>query len=108
MSFISNGQRRYLRKQAHHLKPIVQIGKLGVTDNLIKAVDEALERLELIKVKFNDGQDDKHEVAEFIATETRSDLVQVVGNVMIFFRYQHDPEKRQIDLPRREDEDDDY
>jgi RNA-binding protein len=105
MSSISNGQRRYLRKQAHHLKPTVQIGKLGVTDNLVKAVDDALERLELIKVKFNDGQDDKRELAEFIAAETQSDVVQVVGNVVIFFRYQQDPEKRQVDLPRREDDD---
>lgn len=100
MSFLNGSQRRYLRQQAHHLKPTVQIGKNGVTSMLIEAVDESLERHELIKVKFNEGQDDKRALAEQIAGETSSDLVQLIGNIFVLFRYQHDPSRRKVDLPR--------
>ena len=47
---ITSKQRAYLRKISHELEPIFQIGKDGVTDALIKGVDEALEKREILKV----------------------------------------------------------
>lgn len=104
MPTLNSGQRRYLRQQAHHLRPTVQIGKNGITGTLIEAIDEALEDHELIKVKFNGAQDDKRDLATLIAGETKSELVQVIGNVLVLFRYQHDPNRRKVELPRSGDD----
>ena len=49
---INSKQRSKLRSLAHHLKPIVNIGKLGITEGSISSIDEALDSHELIKVKF--------------------------------------------------------
>ncbi len=104
MPTLNSGQRRYLRQQAHNLRPTVQIGKNGITGTLIEAVNGALEDHELIKVKFNGAQDDKRDLATQIAGQTKSELVQVIGNVVVLFRYQHDPHRRKVELPRSEDD----
>lgn len=104
MPTLSGGQRRYLRQTAHHLKPTVQIGKNGLTETVITAIDEALDLRELIKVKLNETQDDKRDLAAHLASQTESELVQVIGNTIVLFRYQHDPSKRKVEIPRGDDE----
>lgn len=41
---LTGKQKRYLRKEAHHLDPIFQIGKGGLNENMIEQVKEALEK----------------------------------------------------------------
>ena len=48
---ISGKERSYLKSLAHDLKPIVNIGKNSLTDEVITSIDEALEKRELIKIK---------------------------------------------------------
>ena len=72
--------------------------KHGVTENLLKMVEDSLNAHELIKVKFNEYKDDKREYSEDIANRTDSNLVRVIGNVAIFYRQNEDPEKRLISL----------
>ncbi len=62
-------------------------------------VDRTLEAHELIKVKFLDFQDEKHELSETIAEQLHTILIGVVGNVAILYREQSDPDKRKITLP---------
>ena len=50
---LSSKQRKFLRSKAHHLKPVVIIGKADIGDYVIKTVDECLKSHELVKVKFN-------------------------------------------------------
>lgn len=93
-------QLRHLRALAHDLKPIVQVGKNGVTDAVIKELDQALLAHELVKVKIGgespaDGADLDARLAELSAT-----FVGQVGNVAIVYR--RHPEKPRIELPRRE------
>lgn len=97
---LTQKQRQYLRKSAHDLKPIVQIGKNGLSDQLIDSVDQVLHTHELIKVKFNDFQDEKQEISEQIAGRTGAALVYVIGNTAILYRQSSDPEKRAVILPR--------
>ena len=98
MEELSSGQRKKLRSMAHHLAPVGYVGKNGLTEAVIAAVDEALEDHELLKVKFNDHKDEKREISAELAARTRSHVVGIIGNIAILFRYQHDPEKRKIDL----------
>ena len=47
---VTGKQRAYLRKLGHGIEPIFQIGKDGVTDTLLRGIDEALEKREILKV----------------------------------------------------------
>ena len=95
---LTSKQRKILEKQAHDLSPVVIIGQHGVTENLLKMVEDSLKAHELIKVKFNEYKDDKREYSEDIANRTDSNLVRVIGNVAIFYRQNEDTEKRLISL----------
>jgi RNA-binding protein len=99
MAQLTTGQRQHLRRLAHDLRPLIQIGKQGVTPGALHSIDEALGANELIKIKFADFQDEKTELSQMIADETRSELVGIVGNVATLYRVNPDPEKRRISLP---------
>jgi len=98
MDEMTSAQRKQLRALAHHLRPVCYVGKQGVTDALVAAVDEALDDHELIKVKFVDCKTRRKELAPEIAQRTRAHLAGLIGNVAILYREQRDPEKRQIML----------
>jgi RNA-binding protein len=99
MDKLKGSQKKYLRAQAHHLKPLVIVGTKGVTGQLIGSVDLALKDHELIKVKFGEFKESKKEISEEIATATKSELVGLIGNIAILYRRHSDPEKRKIKLP---------
>ncbi|HSG38081.1 MAG TPA: ribosome assembly RNA-binding protein YhbY [Thermoanaerobaculia bacterium] len=98
MPEITGAQRKYLRGMAHHLTPLVQVGKNGLTDAVVKSIDEALDIHELIKVRMGEPED-KKAMADEIAQRTRSARVGLIGHIVILYRRQPDPEKRTIDLP---------
>lgn len=77
-------QRRTLRALGHHLKPVVQIGGQGVTEQVIAATQAALRDHELIKVRIIEG--DRHELAGALAEATKSELAQLIGRVALLFR----------------------
>jgi RNA-binding protein len=99
MDKLKGSQKKYLRAQAHHLKPLVIIGAKGVTDQLIGSVDLVLKDHELIKVKFGEFKESKKEISEEIAKATKSELVGLIGNIAIFYRQNPAPEKRKIKIP---------
>ena len=95
---LTGKQRRHLRALAHPLKPIVQVGKDGIDEGLVKAIDQALADHELVKVKIGEGANlDRHEAADAIAAQTRSEVAQVLGNIVVLYR--PDPDEPQITLP---------
>ncbi|HUS32812.1 MAG TPA: ribosome assembly RNA-binding protein YhbY [Kofleriaceae bacterium] len=96
---LTGKQRRHLRALAHDMKPIVQIGKGGIDGGLISALDQALSDHELVKVKVGENAGvDRHEAAENLATATKSQVAQVLGNMLLLYR--PDPDDPQIELPR--------
>jgi RNA-binding protein len=99
MPSLSSGQRQWLRKSAHDLRPMAQIGKNGLTEQIVKTVNEALEANELIKVKFVDHQDQRQALSATLAEETGSALVSVIGNIAILYRQNPDRERRVVALP---------
>jgi RNA-binding protein len=83
---LTNAQIRALKAQAQRLKAILKIGKDGLSSEFIAALDEALKHNELLKVKFDDHKEQKHELAPQLAEKTDSHLVTRVGNVVVLYR----------------------
>ncbi|MEG0253965.1 MAG: ribosome assembly RNA-binding protein YhbY [Vagococcus sp.] len=80
-------QKRFLRSEAHHLDPLVQIGKNGVSETLLDQVDELLERRELIKVSLLQNTDEEAKVvAEIFETTLHCHVVQIIGRILVVFR----------------------
>jgi RNA-binding protein len=101
MGKLKGFQKKYLRGLAHSLKPVVLIGQKGLTDDLVKSSDQALERHELIKVKFNEfkEKDQKTEITEELCKRTKAEIAGTIGHIAILYRGQKDPEKKKIFLP---------
>lgn len=80
-------QRQYLKGLAHPLAPVVQVGTAGVTDAVVAAIDEALERHELIKVKLGKGHGgERAPTAADLAARCDAALCQVIGRVVVLYR----------------------
>ena len=99
MNKLAGFQRKYLRGLAHELKPVVMIGKSGLTDAVHAMIDQALTDHELIKIKFVDFKDEKEVLSLDIATKSKSENVGGIGNIVIFYRQQEDIKKRKIKIP---------
>ncbi len=96
---MNSKQRAYLRGLANNLTSIFQIGKNGISDNLIKQIDDALEARELIKLNVLDtSPDEAINIANSLAHNTNSELVQIVGNKITLFRQKKKDSK--INLPK--------
>ena len=100
MKRLTNTQKQYLRRMAHDMKPVVQIGKNGLTDQVHAAIDHELSAHELIKVKFVDFKEQRKELTDDLVAMSNSMLIGLIGNVAVLYREQADPEKRSIELPR--------
>lgn len=84
---MNSKQRAFLRSLANNITSIFQVGKNGISENLIKQVDDALEARELIKLNvLETSPDDIEEVANSIAEKTNSTLVQIMGNKITLYR----------------------
>lgn len=95
---LTGKQKRFLRGLGTNLDPIVQIGKLGVSENAIHSLQEALAARELVKTKvLKNCLEDPQEVAEELAQVTGAHLVQVVGRNILLYRPSED--KPKIELP---------
>lgn len=95
---LTGKQKRFLRKQAHHVNALFQIGKHGVTPNLLNQLEDLLEKRELIKVHIlQNCLEDKVEIANQIAEELQAEIVQIIGNQLIF--YKQSVEYQEIVLP---------
>ena len=86
MEKLTSRERNILRKEAHTLKPIIMIGKNGVTPKLTAAVDAALTDHELIKVKFLDFKEDRRALSSSLADSVKAEVVSVIGNIAILYR----------------------
>lgn len=95
---LSQTQTRFLRGQAHQLKPVVILGQNGLTENVLTELDIALDAHELIKVRINaDDRDERQELIGDISNRCDALLVQKIGHVAVFFR--RNPDKPRIALP---------
>ncbi len=92
-------QRAYLKSLAMTMDPVFQLGKGSLTLEFTKAVDEALEARELIKISvLKNCADDPGELAEALAGRTHAQVVQVIGRKIVLYREGKEKNKK-IQLP---------
>lgn len=88
---LTGKQKRVLRTEANQMKPIFQVGKTGVNENMIKQMDEAIDKRELIKLSvLQNCPLSKEEVAEQLSNQTASEIVQIIGNNIVLYRKSKD------------------
>lgn len=99
---ITSKQRAYLRKLAHDLEPIFQIGKDGISGQLIDGLDKVLEKREIIKVHILESALlETKTTCNDLAEKLNAEPVQAIGNKFILYRMSEDEKNRKIELPRK-------
>ena len=95
---LTGKQKRHLRALGHHLEPLVQLGKHGLTPAAERAVDEALGRHELVKVKLlTECPADRDEVAAQLSQNLAAAIGQTLGRTVLLYR--RHPKEPVIHLP---------
>lgn len=92
-------QKRYLRSGAHHLKPIFQIGKDGLSEVWLDEVLKALDKRELLKVNIlQNSLVEVEDVKEFIENNSDAQVIQTIGNVLVLFKKSDKAENQKISV----------
>lgn len=86
---LSAAQRRALKSRAQTLESTVRVGHSGATAGVLESLHKALQSNELVKVRFSGSKEERKLIAPRLASETGSELVQIVGHVAVFFRPQN-------------------
>ena len=94
MKKLNNQQRKYLKGKAHHLEPVLIIGKNGINDGAVELLNGALEARELVKIKFGEFKSEKKQLSIQLEKLTNCQLVSIIGHVLILFRQNPDPSKQ--------------
>lgn len=87
MRLVKGKLARELRGKAHGLKPVVMVGKSGVSAGVVSALDASLEAHEVLKVKVHDTTDlDRHVFAQELAALTQAYVLAVMGKIVTLYR----------------------
>jgi RNA-binding protein len=89
-TILSSDEHKQLKKEAHGLKPVVIVGKLGFTDAVIREIDQALLAHGLIKIQVQR----QHKLnlmpkIEEVVMKTQAEYIETIGNVVILYRPKH-------------------
>lgn len=88
---LTGKQRARLKAESHDYKPVVNIGKFSLTDDVIKATEEALQARELIKIKIlNNNLDDPNEILSELLERLDAEFVNHVGSILTIYRKNDD------------------
>ena len=88
---LTGAQRRTLRGLGHGLKPVIQVGRHGITDGLVEATKEALETHELIKLSVgSEAPVDRKTAPKLLAAQTGSHVAQIIGRTALLYRRRRD------------------
>ena len=96
---LTSKQRAHLRSSAHHLKPIIHVGMDGVTQALLRSVEEAFNARELLKVRLQDAAPQgARDTGDAIASALEGvHVAQTIGRTLVLYR--RHPERPEIELP---------
>jgi len=98
---MTSKERAQLRAKANPLEPIIQIGKDGISDNLITQADDALDARELIKIRVHleTAPESPREFADKLAAKLGAEVIQVIGGIIVIYRK---ADKEKINLKKQE------
>ena len=83
---LTSKKRAELKAKAHEIDPVVQIGRYGVTLEVLAHIDKALNDHKLIKIKFIGFKETCRELSSEIACSTSSTIIDLIGNIAILYR----------------------
>lgn len=93
---LNQKQKKYLKGLGHSLSPVVTVADNGLNDNVMQAIEEALDFHELIKVKVRLQRDAREVIYEEITNKTKAMLVATIGMVLLIYR---PSPKNKVELP---------
>jgi len=93
-----------MKGKAHALQPVIMIGQAGLTEPVLKEVELALNTHELIKIKVRAEREDRKLIQEALLSETRAELIQSIGQVVVIYRKKPkvEPKKKKQGSRRRD------
>lgn len=84
---LTGKERAMLKSESHDYKPVVNIGKFSLTDEVIKSIEEALDARELIKIKIlNNNLDNPDDILQTILEKTGAEFVNHLGSIFTIYR----------------------
>lgn len=96
----SSKLRKALRASGHHLSAVVQVGKEGVSEAVLRQLDAQLLAHELVKVKVGaESPEDRFEAAERLGEAAGAQVAQVLGRTVLVYR--RHPEKPRFEPAER-------
>ena len=99
MRALTSLERKHLRGLAHDLRPLLHVGKEGLSDAVVRQLDQALGAHELVKVKFLMADRlQKQAACEAIAQRLQCELAGLIGHIAIVFRQHPEVAKRRIEI----------
>jgi RNA-binding protein len=102
LSDLRGSDRRYLRSLGSSLRPVVTVGRNGVSEALLAKLRAELAAHELIKVRLTgDDRAERDALGEQLAAASASECVGRIGGIALLFRPHPDPARRRIALPAR-------
>ena len=97
---LTKNQIKFLRARCHNLKPVISLGQKGLTEEVLKEIEIAVNFHELVKIKL--GSDDKEQrglLIDQICEKSSSEKVQSIGKTVSVFR--RNTKKPVIELPKK-------
>ena len=95
MRALTPEQRKYLKAQAHVLKPVVMIGTQGLTEAVVKETERALAAHELIKIRvLGDDRAVREQHLESLCATLDAAPVQHIGKLLLLYRPAAKPKLR--------------
>ncbi len=97
---LSKSQLKHLISLAHSLKPVIMVGQNGITENILKELETALDFHELVKIKISgENKASCAGVIEQLTAASSADTVQKIGKTLTLFRRNN--KKPKIELPNK-------
>ena len=99
---LTGKQRAFLRKLGYDLQPVMQIGKEGLSGTVVSAIDEVLEKRELVKISIlENAMLDTRETCDTAAAKLGAEPIQSIGSKFVLYRRSGTEKNRKIELPKR-------
>ncbi len=96
---LSKKQLKFLRAKCHDLKPVIMLGQKGLTDEVLKELEIALEHHELVKIKLSvEDREMRQKIATQICNKSHAEAVQSIGRMLSVYRL--NPDRTVITLPK--------
>ncbi len=95
---LTQKDKKKLKGLGHHLKPVLRVGKEGLTEGVMKSLNKSLDDHELIKIQFLETAGlDRKEDAQKLADRVKADVIQILGYKTLLYRYNSTKKKHVMD-----------